>query len=132
MKYGYTIFYVESVLKTIEFYEKAFGFKRKFITPEQDYGELITGDTTIAFGTHELGASNFEEGYQRIQSKVQPIGMEIAFVSENVEKDFQVALANGAILFKEIIQKPWGQKVGYLRDNNGILIEMCSPVEGQE
>ena len=58
MKYGYTIFYVDDVEKTIEFYEKAFGFTRKFITPEGDYGELIAGETTIAFASFELGDSN--------------------------------------------------------------------------
>lgn len=49
MKFAYTILYVESVIDTIEFYEKAFGFTRKFITPEKDYGELISGETTISF-----------------------------------------------------------------------------------
>ena len=49
MKYAYTILYVEKVLETIQFYEKAFGFKQKFITDEKDYGELISGETTIAF-----------------------------------------------------------------------------------
>ena len=49
MKYGYTIVYVENVKETIEFYKKSFGFQQKFITPENDYGELLSGETTIAF-----------------------------------------------------------------------------------
>jgi uncharacterized glyoxalase superfamily protein PhnB len=63
MKYAYTILYVENVTKTIEFYEKAFGFHRKFITPENDYGELISGETTISFASIELGISNFKNGF---------------------------------------------------------------------
>jgi len=59
MKFGYTIFYVADVEKTIAFYERAFGFSRKFISPEKDYGELVTGDTTISFASFALGASNF-------------------------------------------------------------------------
>ena len=51
MKYGYTIFYVDNVKETIEFYQKAFGFQQKFITPEDDYGELLSGETTIAFAS---------------------------------------------------------------------------------
>ena len=47
VKFGYTILYVEDVEKSIAFYENAFGFSRKFVTPEKDYGELITGETTI-------------------------------------------------------------------------------------
>ncbi|CDL84349.1 VOC family protein [Xenorhabdus szentirmaii] len=41
MKLGYIIIYVESVSKTVEFYEKAFGFQRKFIISiiSYDYSE---------------------------------------------------------------------------------------------
>ncbi len=129
MKYGYTIFYVDNVEKTIEFYEKAFGFHRKFITPENDYGELISGETTIAFASIELGNTNFKKGFEKIKNNEKPIGMELAFVTETIEKDFQKAIEAGAIEFEEIKEKPWGQKVGYVRDINGILIEICTPIK---
>lgn len=129
MKYGYTIFYVNNVEETIQFYEKAFGFTRKFITPEKDYGELVTGETTLAFGAIELGDSNFKKGFTKIEPSEKPIGMEMAFVTENIDEDFQKAIEAGAIEFEKIIEKPWGQKVGYLRDLNGILIEICTPVK---
>jgi len=132
MKYGYTIFYVNNVVSTIEFYENAFGFNRKFITPEKDYGELITGETTIAFASIELGNSNLKKGFLKIENSPQPIGMEMAFVTEQIEKDFEKAIKAGAKEVEKINQKPWGQKVGYLRDNNGILIEICTPVKVQK
>lgn len=129
MIYGYTIFYVDNVPATIEFYKKAFGFERKFVTPEEDYGELSSGATTIAFGSIELGKSNFKNGFQKFSSASKPIGMELVFVSEDLEEDFQTALDAGATLLEEIIQKPWGQKVGYVQDINGIIIEMCTPIK---
>ena len=129
MKYGYTIFYVNSVEETIQFYEQAFGFRRKFISPEKDYGELISGATTIAFGSSELGQSNFKKGFEKIGDRAKPIGMEMAFVTEDIEKDFQQAIDAGAIEFEKIKEKSWGQKVGYVKDNNGILIEICTPVK---
>ncbi len=129
MKYRYTIFYVEDVEKTIEFYEKAFGFNRKFVTPEKDYGELITGETTIAFASIELGNSNFKKGFVKIENTEKPIGIEMAFVTEDIEKEFQKAVNAGAIVFEKIVEKPWGQKVGYLKDNNGMLIEICTPMK---
>lgn len=49
IKFAYTILYVEDVTKTIEFYENAFGFQRKFISPDNDYAELITGATIVRF-----------------------------------------------------------------------------------
>jgi len=129
MKYGYTIFYVDNVEETIQFYEKAFGFSRKFITPEKDYGELLSGETTIAFGSVELGNSNFKNGFEKIKNNEKPIGMEMAFVTEEIEKDFQKAIEAGAIEFVKVSEKPWGQKVGYVKDINGILIEICTPVK---
>ena len=47
IKFAYAILYVKDVAKSISFYEKAFGFKRKFIAPGNEYGELSTGDTTL-------------------------------------------------------------------------------------
>ena len=130
MKYGYTIFYVEDIERTIEFYERAFGFQRKFITPENDYGELITGDTTIAFASLELGRSNFKGGFNSIENHGKPMGMEMAFVTDEIERDFQKAIDAGALQLEAVVEKPWGQKVGYLRDINGVLIEICTPVNG--
>lgn len=128
MKYGYTIFYVEDVEKTVVFYEEAFGFSRKMITPEKDYAELNTEATILAFASLELGNSNFRNGFQKIKNHEKPIGMEIAFITESIEKDFEKAIAAGAVEFEKIVKKPWGQKVGYLRDINGILIEICTPI----
>ena len=64
-----------------------------------------------------------------IRDRDKPVGIEIVFVTEEIENDFQKAIAAGAILFEAIVEKPWGQKVGYLRDNNGLLIEICTPVK---
>ncbi|MCK0158814.1 VOC family protein [Cellulophaga sp. F20128] len=129
MKYAYTIIYVVDVRLTIEFYEKAFGFSRKFVTPENDYGELISGETTIAFASVALGNSNFKKGFEKITQSGKPVGVELAFTSENIEIDFQNAINAGATEFESITEKPWGQKVGYILDNNGFLIEICTPIK---
>ena len=129
MKYAYTILYVENVEKTITFYEKAFGFQKKFISPESDYGELISGETTIAFASNALGNSNFRKGFKKLSLNEKPNGIEMAFITENIEIDFKKAIDEGAIQYEPIVQKPWGQKVGYLRDINGFLIEICTPIK---
>jgi len=131
MKYAYTILYVDNVPETIAFYERAFGFSPKFITPEKDYGELISGETTIAFASTALGNSNFKKGFEKMTRSKKPFGIELAFTSENIEVDFKKAIQLGAIEFEPLVEKPWGQKVGYVRDNNGFLIEICSPVKAK-
>ncbi len=129
IKYAYTILYVTDPAKTIEFYEKAFGFQQKMLTPENDYGEIISGATTIAFARLELGNSNFKGGFKESKSADKPFGLELAFTTERVDKTMDNAIANGAVLLENAITKPWGQKVGYLRDVNGFIIEICTPIQ---
>lgn len=129
MKYAYTIFYVKDVSETIAFYQKAFGFKLKFVTPENDYAELISGETTIAFASIELGNANLKGGFTESSLSDKPFGMEMAFTTEKIEEDYQKAVEAGAIEVQRISEKPWGQKVGYVRDVNGFLIEICTPIK---
>ena len=49
IKFAYTILYVSDVEKSVAFYEKAFQFSTKFISPDSTYAELITGETTLSF-----------------------------------------------------------------------------------
>ncbi|NRD18434.1 VOC family protein [Winogradskyella eckloniae] len=129
MKYAYTILYVADVEKTLAFYNTAFGFQKKFMTPEHDYGELVSGETTIAFAANELGQSNFKNGFEKLDLNKKPNGIEMAFTTKHIEDDFARAIKAGAIQYEPIIEKPWGQKVGYLRDINGFLIEICTPIK---
>lgn len=129
LQFAYTILYVKDVDKTLKFYQNAFGFERKFMTPEGDYGELVSGNTKIAFASLELAESNLNGGFQKSNLKAIPLGIELAFATENPETDFETAIRAGAVEFSPMQTKPWGQKVGYLRDLNGFLIEICSIME---
>jgi lactoylglutathione lyase len=128
IKFAYTILYVEDVSKTVQFYEQAFGFKVKFITPDNSYGEVITGDTTLSFASKTLAASNLSDGFIESKIKEKPLGIEIGFTTDDVPATMKQALAYGAILCEEAKEKPWGQIVGYVRDLDGFLIEICTPM----
>ncbi|WP_017498467.1 VOC family protein [Flavobacterium sp. WG21] len=129
VKFGYTILYVEEVEKSISFYENAFGFSRKFVTPEGDYGELSTGETTISFASKELAAQNLKDGFIESKPEQKPFAIELGFITDDVEELVQKAISAGATLVKEPAQKPWGQVVAYVRDLDGFLIEICTPVQ---
>jgi catechol 2,3-dioxygenase-like lactoylglutathione lyase family enzyme len=127
MKFGYTIVYVPDVLASVEFFERAFGLKRRFVH-ESGYGEMETGSTALAFATHDLGESNLPSGFVKASQSEQPLGIEIALVTENVADAHAKALAEGAISVKEPLVKPWGQTVSYVRCPDGTLVEICSPI----
>ncbi|HEY9825820.1 MAG TPA: VOC family protein [Stenomitos sp.] len=128
MKFGYTIIYVPSVTDTLNFYKDAFGFETRFLHESEQYGELNTGDTVLAFASHEMGEMNLDGDYQHTDLNQIPFGVELAFVTDDVASAYQKAVASGAVGIKEPSQKPWGQVVGYVRAKDGTLIELCSPV----
>lgn len=128
LNFSYTILYVADVTATIAFYEKAFGLNRKFIVPDGTYGELLTGSTTLSFAEHGLASSNLNTPYVAADIKHHPPGMEIGFTTTDVAGAYQKAISAGAIAEKAPATKPWGQVVAYVRDLNGFLVELCSPM----
>ncbi len=126
VKLAYTILYVKDVTKSIEFYEKAFGFQRKFITPDNAYGELITGDTTLSFASFKQAASVFENGFNKSNKNKKAFGIEIGFTTDDVHGVFSNAIQNGATPEVTPKVKPWGQTVSYVRDIDGFLVEICT------
>jgi lactoylglutathione lyase len=127
IKFAYTILYVQDVTKAVEFYENAFGFTRKFVTPENDYGELLAGGTTLSFASTILAKSNLTDGFTESSLTSKPFGIEIGFTTENVEETVSRAINAGATIVENPTTKPWGQIVAYLRDLDGFLIEICTP-----
>ena len=130
MKLGYTIVYVPDVAQSLAFFETAFGLKRRFLHESGSYGELDTGATTLAFAAHELGDMNFPGGHVRADQSPQPLGVEIALVTDDVALAHRRAIEAGAQALAPPVSKPWGQTVSYVRAPDGTLIELCTPVGG--
>ena len=130
MKYGYTIIYVSSVEEALEFYKRAFGFETRFLHESKTYGELETGETTLAFASHELGEMTLGGKYSKANINDKPFGIELAFVTEDVSAAFEKAVAAGAVRIKDPEEKPWGQVVSYVRAVDGTIVEICSPMSG--
>lgn len=129
MHFGYTIVYVPDVKAAVSFYEQAFGFKMRFNADDWDYAELETGDTTLAFAAEKM-ADMLGVSITPNRGNATAAGIELAFVTDEVQGAFNRATDAGAISITEPNQTPWGQTVSYVRDQNGVLIEICSPVSG--
>ena len=127
MKLGYLIIYVDDVLKTVDFYQQAFGLKNKMIHESKTYAEMETGETILAFASDNVVEINGLE-YRKNQLNKKPAGIEVALVTEDVATAYQKACSAGAIKVQEPEEKPWGQIISYVRDLNGCLVEICSPI----
>ena len=130
VSFGYTIFYVPDVAAALSFYEAAFGLERRMLTPEQDYGELATGVTTLAFVSEDLASSNIDAagGFTRLDPAAPPVGAAITLLTDDVAAVAATAVAAGARSYTEPVLKPWGQTVAYLVDPFGVLIEVATPI----
>lgn len=128
MKFGYTIIYVESVAQTLAFYRAAFGFETRFLHESGQYGELATGNTVLAFASHDMGRMHLPGGYRRVDEVGLPLGQELAFVTDDVPHAYQTALTAGAVALAEPAVKSWGQTVAYVRSAEGSVVELCSPM----
>jgi lactoylglutathione lyase len=128
--FDYTIFSVDDVESTLDFFTASFDFPRRLLTPEGDYGELETGQTTLAFASNALMSTNLEQagGFARLSAAQAPVGATITLTTEDVEATVERALTNGATRYGTTDDKPWGQTVAYLRDGNGILLEIATPI----
>lgn len=181
-RFGYTVVYVENVDRSVEFYERAFGFTVRRLDKSHRYiiyiyakynhifivliiflynklllfrwGELESGETTIAFTPlHQHETEDLTGVVQKADSGRQRAPLEVCFTYDDVDAAFKVyssyiyiysmynvfddddvslgnqsAVANGAVAVSEPEEKEWGQKVGYVRDINGIVVRLGSHV----
>lgn len=127
MRLGYTLIYVPDVTATVAFYESAFGLTRRFIHESGLYAEMATGETTLSFAGEAMADMN-GLAIRPNSPRDLPAGIELCLVTDTPEEACAVAVAAGALAVKTVEEKPWGQKVGYVRDLNGCLVEICSPV----
>lgn len=128
MKFKYTILYVDNVSETLAFYENAFGLERKMLHESGEYGELFTGNTTLSFSSINLLK---QLGKKPIRPNSNGPTFEIAFETNDVKAALSKACEAGAVLVQDAEDMPWGQTTAYVTDNNGFLVEICTPVVNQ-
>jgi uncharacterized glyoxalase superfamily protein PhnB len=123
---GWVIVYVPDVAEALAFYERAFGMSKRFAV--DDYGELDTGSTVLGFASESLGKENFSGGVARPASDGAPVNVELALVFDDVDAAFAHAVESGCTALSEPKDKPQGQRVGWVRDPFGTLLEIASPL----
>jgi len=127
MNFGYTLLYVKDVPATMTFYEQAFGIKRAFLHESNAYGEMDTGTTKLGFVALDVASGNGVK-FKPVTAAGDPPGIELGFVTDKVAEQYKKAISAGAVKVLAPITKPWGQEVSYVRDCNGFLVEICSPM----
>jgi lactoylglutathione lyase len=128
MQLGWVIAYVDDPAEAAAFYERAFGLRSEFVVPGGSFAQLDTGPTKLAFAAYALGEKNFDGGVRRAGLDGQPPNMEIALVIEDVDGAYEHALEAGCSSLAAPQDKPQGQRVAYVRDPFGTLVELATPL----
>jgi lactoylglutathione lyase len=128
MRLGWVIVYVDEPPAAAEFYERTFGLRSEFVAPGGSYAQLDTGPTKLAFASYDLGEKNFPGGVRRAAADGQPPNVEVTLVHEDVDAAYTAALEAGCTALAEPEDKPQGQRVAYVRDPFGTLVELATPL----
>jgi catechol 2,3-dioxygenase-like lactoylglutathione lyase family enzyme len=122
---GFVILYTPDVSAKMAFYEKAFGLARKYLAKDEVYGEMA-GTIPLGFVQEAFAESN-GTGFAPSRPGGKPGAFEIGFVTDDVAAAFARAVDAGCAAVVEPVEKPWGQTIAYVRDDDGVLVEICTP-----
>jgi lactoylglutathione lyase len=128
MRLGWVIVYVDEPPAAAEFYERTFGLRQEFVAPGGSYAQLDTGATKLAFASYELAEKNFPGGVRHAGADGPPPNVEVTLVHDDVEAAYAAALEAGCASLATPEDKPQGQRVAYVRDPFGTLVELATPL----
>jgi lactoylglutathione lyase len=129
MRLGWVIVYVDDPPAAREFYMRAFGLEGGFAAGSGTYAELDTGPTKLAFAAYSLGEQNVPGGVTPATTGGgAPPNVELALVAEDVDAAYARALEAGCSSLAEPKDKPQGQRVAWVRDPFGTLLELATPL----
>ena len=128
MELAYVIIYVPDIVKTVSFYKLAFGLKQGFLCASKLYASMNTGKIKLAFVAESVPVE-YQLKIQKNSCSALPAGAEIALSTEDVDGAFKKAVDAGAASLMSPADKPWGQRIAIVRDLNGFMVELCSPMK---
>ncbi|KAJ8457851.1 hypothetical protein OPV22_030777 [Ensete ventricosum] len=127
--FAYTVVYVKDVARSVAFYSDAFGYRVRRLDGSHRWGELESGQTTIAFTPLHQRETDERTGAVRTPAREGERGpVEVCFDYADVDAAYKRAVDRGAVPVSPPEVKEWGQKVGYVRDVDGIVVRLGSYV----
>ncbi|HEX8121085.1 MAG TPA: VOC family protein [Solirubrobacteraceae bacterium] len=127
MTLGWVIVYVDDPAATAAFYDRVFGLKTEFVAGDE-YAQMDTGTTKLGFASYAVGEKNFDGGVRRPDDDGQPPNVELTLVHEDVDGAYSRALEEGCTALAPPKDEPRGQRVAYVRDPFGTLLELATPL----
>jgi lactoylglutathione lyase len=126
MTLGGVILYTPDVTAKVAFYEKAFGLEVSSRAPEDVYVQM-KGAVPLAFTSESFVQTMLPVVPRSARLADAPAAVELMLIVDDVPSAFTRAVKAGATALVAPVTKRWGQVVAYVRDLDGVLIELCTP-----
>ncbi|CAL2264104.1 unnamed protein product [Prunus armeniaca] len=98
--FAYTVVYVKDVAKSTAFYSKAFGYNIRRIDDSNRWGELESGQTTIAFTpVHQHETDDLTGAVKTPSSGRERQPVEVCFAYSDVDAAYKVSIIYNNFLF---------------------------------
>lgn len=120
------MFWVADVPATVAFYEEAFGLQRRWVREEGDYAQMETGAVVLQFAVESAAPRNGVT-IRPLRAGDPAAAVQLALTVADVPAAHERAVRAGATDVAAPVTKPWGQVVAYVRDRDGILVELATP-----
>lgn len=123
---SFPMIYVPDVRASVSFYERALRATLDHVHEEGSYAEITLGSLTVGLVDAAVAAQHLPATFRPHELSAPPAAFELYVEVEDVDEAAERAIRVGAMLMGEAADKPWGQRVAYLRDPDGVVIELAS------
>jgi len=120
---SFVIMYTRDVASKMAFYERAFGMQQGRLADTGVYGEMLGGDVKVQFVQEDFARQYVPNFLPNRLERPAP-GIEIGFIFNDVATAFQRAIDAGCTSVAAPAKRPWGPTIGFVRDDEGVLVEM--------
>ena len=126
MKRSFPSFFVDDVPATVDFYERAFGAVLDHAHDDGSYAELRLGDLMLGLCAATEARRHLPVEFHPADVTEPPGAFELYLEVDDADEAARRASEAGAALLAPPVNKPWGNRVAYLRDPNGFTVEVAS------
>ena len=119
--------FVPEVAAAVSFYERAFGAVVDHVDDDGSYGEVDLGGLAVSFVAEWHARSHLRSPFRPNSREELPPGVELYLEVDDLDASLMRAETAGATVLGPPEEKPWGRRVAFVRDRDGLLVEFAAP-----